>query len=115
MRHEIYDNLDVLLDVLPKRVTNQVQNVGRNNQLLEVILDIGRVPTARYLDSEVVLSTEDVSVNEIGDVVERVGNFDADNRAGIERTLHRISAMRNRQGEIIGLTCRVGRAVCPDW
>ena len=111
MRHEIYDNLDVLLDVLPKRVTNQVKNVGRNNQLLEVVLDIGRVPTARYLDSEVVLSDEDVIAKEIDAVVERVGKFDADNRAGIERTLHRISAILNRQGEVIGLTCRVGRAV----
>ena len=111
MKHEIYDNLDVLLSVLPRRVTSEVKNVGHSDQLLEVVLDVGRVPIARYLDSEVVLSTEDVSVNEIGDVVERVGNFDADNRAGIERTLHRISAMRNRQGEVIGLTCRVGRAV----
>ena len=90
MRHEIYDNLDVLLNVLPKRVTNQVKNVGRNDQLLEVVLDIGRVPTARYLDSEVVLSDEDVIAKEIDAVVERVGKFDADNRAGIERTLHRI-------------------------
>ena len=111
MKHEIYDNLDVLLNVLPTRVTREVKNVGHSDQLLEVVLDVGRVPTARYLDSEVALSTDDVSVNEIGAVVERVGNFDTDNRAGIERTLHRISAIRNRQGEIIGLTCRVGRAV----
>ena len=86
LKHEIYDNLDVLLKALPKRVTSQVKNEGRNDQLLEVILDIGRVPTARYVDTEVVLSDVDVSATEIGGVVDRVGGFDADNRAGIERT-----------------------------
>ena len=86
MKHEIYDNLDVLLKALPKRITSQVKNEGRNDQLLEVILDIGRVPTARYVDTEVVLSDVDVSATEIGGVVDRVGGFDADNRAGIERT-----------------------------
>ena len=111
LKHEIYDNLDVLLKALPKRVTSQVKNEGRNDQLLEAILDIGRVPTARYVDTEVVLSDVDVSATEIGGVVDRIGVFDADNRAGIERTLHRISAIRNRQGEVVGLTCRVGRAV----
>ena len=111
LKHEIYDNLDVLLKVLPKRITSQVTSEGRNDQLLEVILDIGRVPTARYVDSEVVLSDVDVSAAEICRVVDRIGLFDADNRAGIERTLHRISAIHNRQGEVVGLTCRIGRAV----
>ena len=66
LKHEIHDNLDVLLKALPKRITSQVKNEGRNDQLLEVILDIGRVPTARYTDSEVVLSDVDVSASEIG-------------------------------------------------
>ena len=61
LKQEIYDNLDVLLKVLPKRVTSEVKNEGRNDQLLEVILDVGRVPTARYVDTEVVLSEVDVS------------------------------------------------------
>ncbi len=111
MRYEIYDNLDVLLDTLPKRVTSQLKSVGRKDQLLEVILDLGRVPIARYLDSEVVLSDVDVSAAEIDAVIDKVGKFDADNRAGIERTLHRVSAILNRKGEVVGLTCRVGRAV----
>ena len=70
LKHEIHDNLDVLLKALPKRITSQVKNEGRNDQLLEVILDIGRVPTARYTDSEVVLSDVDVSASEIGGVVD---------------------------------------------
>lgn len=40
-----------------------------------------------------------------------VGDFGSDNRAGVQGTLHRISAMRSRKGTIVGLTCRVGRAV----
>ena len=111
MRQEITDNLDVLLAVLPQRVSQQVQEIGRTGQLLEVILDLGRVPTARYLDGEVVLSESEVSSEDIHGVVKRVGAFDEDNRAGIQRTLHRISAIRNRQGQAVGLTCRVGRAV----
>jgi stage III sporulation protein SpoIIIAA len=76
-----------------------------------VILDLGRVPTARFFDREVVLLNTEVTHEEIEAVVERIGAFDADNRAGLERTLHRIAAIRNRRGSIVGLTCRVGRAV----
>ena len=111
MSQGITDNLDVLLAVLPQRVSQQVQELGRTGQLLEVILDLGRVPTARYLDGEVVLSESEVAAADIDAVVKRVGAFDEDNRAGIQRTLHRISAIRNRQGQVVGLTCRVGRAV----
>jgi len=111
VRQEITDNLDVLLAVLPQRVSQQVQELGHTGQLLEVILDLGRVPTARYLDGEVVLSESEVAAADIDAVVKRVGAFDEDNRAGIQRTLHRISAIRNRQGQVVGLTCRVGRAV----
>jgi stage III sporulation protein SpoIIIAA len=111
VRQEITDNLDVLLAALPQRVSHQVREIGRTGQLLEVILDLGRVPTARYLDGEVVLSESEVSSEDIHGVVKHVGAFDEDNRAGIQRTLHRISAIRNRQGQAVGLTCRVGRAV----
>ncbi len=111
MRQEITDNLDVLLAVLPQRVSQQVQELGHTGQLLEVILDLGRVPTARYLDGEVVLSESEVAAADIDAVVKRVGAFDEDNRAGIQRTLHRISAIRNRQGKVVGLTCRVRWAV----
>jgi stage III sporulation protein AA len=78
---------------------------------LEVILDLGRVPTARYTDGEVVLAETEVARDDIESVVARIGDLDADNRAGIARTLHRISAIRNRKRDVVGLTCRVGRAV----
>ncbi|HEX2643047.1 MAG TPA: R3H domain-containing nucleic acid-binding protein [Thermoanaerobaculia bacterium] len=79
--------------------------------LIEIVLDLGRLPEARFPDSGRDLATEPVSRPDIAYVAERIGRFGRDNRAGIERTLHRISAIRNRQGEIVGLTCRVGRAV----
>ena len=109
--NHITDDLDTLLSVLPEDIRSAVKRVGRRDELLEVILDLGRVPTARYTDGEVVLREIEVAEEEIGFVVERVAEFDADNRAGIARTLHRIAGIRNRKGEVVGLTCRVGRAV----
>ncbi len=107
----ITDDLDALRGVLPPRITDKIKEINQPDDLLEVILDIGRVPTARYVREEVTLSNREVTWEDIDYVVERVGDFDADNRAGIERTLHRISAIRNRHGRVVGLTCRVGRAV----
>ena len=105
------DNLDSLMDVLPPEIREAVDEIGRRDDLLEVILDLGRVPTARYTDGEVVLRDREVTSEDIEWVVGRVGEFDADNRAGIARTLHRIAGIRNRKGQVVGLTCRVGRAV----
>jgi stage III sporulation protein SpoIIIAA len=107
----ITDNLNDLLGVLPTEITQKLNEINRQDDLLEVILDLGRVPTARYLHDEITLSNREVDLEDIDYVVSRIGEFDADNRAGIERTLHRISAIRNRHDHIVGLTCRVGRAV----
>jgi stage III sporulation protein SpoIIIAA len=85
--------------------------MGRFGDLLEIVLDLGRPCDARYVDREVQVTDREIQQDEIDYVVSRIGDFGDDNRAGIERTLHRISAMRNRRGRIVGLTCRVGRAV----
>lgn len=112
MERRITDDLDQLKAVLPSHLVTALQGLERkDDDLLEVILDLGRVPTARFVDGEVVLDNQEVTEDTIEYVAERVGEFDDDNRAGIERTLHRISAIRNRRGHIVGLTCRVGRAV----
>ncbi len=107
----ITDDLDALLGVLPEDIVAAVHKANDYDNLLEIILDLGRVPTARFVDREVVLRETEVTRAEIDYVDAHVGEFDADNRAGIERTLHRISAIRNRRGHIVGLTLRVGRAV----
>ena len=110
-QQEITDDLQALLDVLPAYLQQAVVKADDTDNLLEIILDLGRVPTARFVDREEVLDLREITHEEIMYVVERIGEFDADNRAGLERTLHRISAIRNRRGHIVGLTCRVGRAV----
>ncbi len=110
-QRRITDNLDAMIGILPESIVQKLTELDRWDDLLEVILDLGRIPTARYLDGEQVLSTSEVTHADIEFVVGRIGEFDADNRAGLERTLHRISAIRNRRGHIVGLTCRVGRAV----
>jgi stage III sporulation protein SpoIIIAA len=107
----ITDDLHALLGVLPPELAEAVTKANQSDNLLEIILDLGRVPVARYVDGEIPLSEKEVSRQQIDYVVSRIGDVDADNRAGLERTLHRISAMRNRRGHIVGLTCRVGRAV----
>jgi stage III sporulation protein SpoIIIAA len=108
---KITDDLDALLDVLPLDIRHAVEKGNDSENLLEIILDLGRVPTARFVDHEVNLRESEVTRAEIDYVDERTGEFDADNRAGIERTLHRISAIRNRRTAVVGLTLRVGRAV----
>jgi len=100
-----------MLSVLPPEIARAVQSRDNFDNLLEVILDLGRIPTARFVDAEVPLSEQNVTQFDLDYVTDRIGDFDADNRAGMERTLHRISAIRNRRGRIVGLTCRVGRAV----
>jgi stage III sporulation protein SpoIIIAA len=107
----VTDDLDRLLAVLPEPVAGALVRDPDRDQLLEVVLDLGRLPEARYPGRALNLGEEPVQRADLAAVVERLGAFGGDNRAGIERTLHRISAIRNRGGEIVGLTCRVGRAV----
>jgi stage III sporulation protein SpoIIIAA len=110
-RTEITDNLDLLLMVLPPRVRQEIEKVEDLSALLEVVLDLGRQPEARFPGRTVGLSPQPITREDLDYMTARIGTFTRDNRAGIERTLHRISALRNRLGEIVGLTCRVGRAV----
>lgn len=108
---QITDDLDQLLDILPDELRSQLQRHPQRNNLVEVVLDLGRLPEARFPGQSQYLSDQPVTKADLEYSIERVGMFSGDNRAGIERTLHRISAIRNRAGEVIGLTCRVGRAV----
>ncbi|MCB1055816.1 MAG: single-stranded DNA-binding protein, partial [Acidobacteria bacterium] len=105
------DDLDLLLAVLPPTVRAAIEAQPDHDQLIEVVLDLGRTPEARFPDRAVDLTGTLVERSDLEHMVERVGTFGKDNRAGIERTLHRISALRNRVGVVVGLTCRVGRAV----
>jgi len=110
-RKTIADDIEALLEVLPPDIAAALKGEGNRDGLLEIVLDLGRKPEARLLGAEITLRPEEVTPDDIEYVVSRIGDFGEDNRAGIERTLHRISAIRNRKGCIVGLTCRVGRAV----
>lgn len=107
----ITDDLQKLLDILPQDLQQVLENHSKIDTLVEVVLDLGRRPEARFPHQAEYLSEVPVTQAQIDDCIHRVGIFGGDNRAGIEQTLHRISAIRNRNGKIIGLTCRVGRAV----
>ena len=107
----ISSDLDSLLSALPERIQNAIRSNEQQNELLEIVMDLGRVPEARFVSGDVILDDTVVERNDLEDLINNIGNFGKDNRAGIERTLHRISAIRNRKGEIVGITCRVGRAV----
>ncbi|MBV8086661.1 MAG: hypothetical protein JO247_17800, partial [Chloroflexi bacterium] len=108
---QITDDLDALIEKLPARLAATLWNSAQLGDLLEVVMDLGRLPEARFIGSELQLSDDPIGDEDLEFVVSRIGVFGDDNRAGIERTLHRISCIRNRLGRIVGLTCRVGRAV----
>ncbi len=110
-RVETVDNLDLLLEVLPPAVRESLGHGPQLQSLLEVVIDLGRPPEARYTNHTAYLRESAINREDLQFIVSRVGTFTHDNRAGIPSTLHRISALRNRTGDIIGLTCRVGRAV----
>lgn len=108
--YTITDNLDDLLAVLPNGLKNKIAPDDRPG-LIEIVLDLGRKPEARFADRYEYLREEVVTRDELDFVESKLGAFGDDNRAGLPATLHRISAMRNRRGTVIGLTLRVGRAV----
>jgi stage III sporulation protein AA len=105
------DDLGLLLAVMPPRVKEAIAAHPRKDGLIEIVLDLGRLPEVRFPNSGEEITSAPVSREDLAYVVERIGRFGKDNRAGIERTLHRISAIRNRVSDVVGLTCRVGRAV----
>ena len=104
------EELELLIGTLPPAVAEALRATGADG-LLEVVLDLGRPPTARFADREATLGETDATEQDLDHVVAAISEFGDDNRAGIPRTLHRISAIRNRRGRIVGLTCRAGRSV----
>jgi stage III sporulation protein SpoIIIAA len=110
-RRETTDDLDALMEALPPEICERLQRLANRTDLLEVVMDLGRKPQARFTTGEEDLLDREITDADIAHVIDHIGVFGDDNRAGIERTLHRISAIRNRAGKVVGLTCRIGRAV----
>ncbi|MGB3492594.1 MAG: R3H domain-containing nucleic acid-binding protein [Elainellaceae cyanobacterium] len=111
VEHVAADDLNELLEIFPHEIRARLERHPHRERLIEVVMDLGRLPEARFSDGAEYLSEIPITEADLSHCTDRVGHFSGDNRAGIEQTLHRISAMRNRGGQIIGLTCRVGRAV----
>jgi stage III sporulation protein SpoIIIAA len=107
----IDEDLDKLFENLPFFINENLINHSNKHQLIEIVMDLGRRPEARFTTGREYLSRKIISWQDIDYTVKRISKFSTDNRAGIERTLHRISCIRNRQSLINGLTCRVGRAI----
>ena len=108
---QVTDDIAALMDVMPPHIQGSLHDLEEASDLLEIVLDIGRRPEARFLAREAILDDKELTAEDLALVTSKLGAFTTDNRVGIPRTLHRISAMRNRTGEVVGLTCRVGRAV----
>ena len=107
----INDDLEKLIENLPFFLQEQIHQHNNKEQLIEIVLDLGRRPEARFTTGPQYLSQKIISWQDLDYTTKRITKFSNENRAGIERTLHRISCIRNRQFLINGLTCRVGRAV----
>lgn len=99
------------LSIFPADLKEKITDLNEFENLIEVVLDLGRKPEARFTNKTIYLRELPVTNEEIRGITVKLGVFDRDNRAGIEKTLHRISAIFNRRNEIVGLTCRVGRAI----
>lgn len=105
------NDLKKLIDNLPLFLQEHLNQHPNKDKLIEIVLDLGRRPEARFVSGPEYLSQKIISWQDLDYMTKRVSKFSNENRAGIERTLHRISCIRNRQFLINGLTCRVGRAV----
>ncbi|XP_070031400.1 protein SEEDLING PLASTID DEVELOPMENT 1 isoform X2 [Nicotiana tomentosiformis] len=104
-------DLDLFLEIVPLRMRNELFRHQEIGELIEVVMDLGRKPLARFPSGDWVISEQPVKLEDLCHAISKVGDFSDDNRSGIDSSLHRISAIRNRKMQIIGLTCRVGRAV----
>jgi stage III sporulation protein SpoIIIAA len=106
----VNDDLEKLIENLPFFLQEHLNQHVYRDQLIEIVLDLGRRPEARFTTGPEYLSQKIISWQDIDYTTKRISKFSNENRAGIERTLHRISCIRNRQFLINGLTCRIGRA-----
>ncbi|KAI9156792.1 hypothetical protein LWI28_012258 [Acer negundo] len=103
--------LEMFIELLPLNMRSELYNHSEIGDLIEVVMDLGRKPLARFPSGDWVISEQTVKIDDLKHAISKVGDFSDDNRSGINRSLHRISAIRNRKMQVIGLTCRVGRAV----
>ena len=104
------DDLEQLLIILPPFIRTPLESYPQKNKLIEIVLDLRGANLVRLAEGSFYLSYQTIVWQDLDFILKRLGKFSGDNRAGIEKTLHRISSLKNRKGNVIGLTCRIGRA-----
>ena len=108
---QLQNDLEKLVEILPDRIREYIDYPVMDD-VIEIVLDIGRPPEIRHSNGKIeYLGNKDITYEDIEYITSRVQEFTSDNRSGIPGTLHRISAIRNRQGRVVGLTCRIGRVI----
>ena len=108
---QLQNDLEKLVEILPNRIREYIDHRVMDD-VIEIVLDIGRPPEIRHSDGKIeYLGNTNITYEDIEHITSRVQEFTSDNRSGIPGTLHRISAIRNRQGRVVGLTCRIGRVI----
>lgn len=108
---QLQNDLERLLLIMPLKVVSHLTKEELSD-VIEIVLDIGRPAEIRHAGGKIdKLGNELINDDDINFVTSHLQEFTHDNRSGIPGTLHRISAIRNRQGKIVGLTCRIGRVV----
>ena len=105
------EDVDLLIDIFPNFVKNSLRSHTKLEELIEIVFDIGKCPEARFTFGIEPISYNVISKQDINFCLTKINNFNEKNRAGIKQTLHRISCLKNRKDQIIGLTCRVGRSI----
>ena len=108
---EVKNNLENILNIFPDRIKSILIRHPEQSKLIEIIIDLGKIPQARFFDHYEYISSKPVNNFEIAKIINSLTKFNNDNRTGINKTLHRISCIRNKDGIIIGLTCRIGRNI----
>ena len=108
---QLQNDLERLLSIMPPKVVKYLSQ-DKLDDVIEIVLDIGRPAEIRHSGGKIdKLGLELIDDNDINYLTSHLQEFTHDNRSGIPGTLHRISAIRNRQGKVVGLTCRIGRVV----
>ena len=108
---QYHTDIEKLIDILPLRIKSNIKE-GMLQDAIEIVLDIGRIPEIRLGNGKILsIGNDNIQREDLDYIVEQIPEFTSDNRSGLAGTLHRISAIRNRQGKIVGLTCRIGRVI----
>lgn len=107
------DQFEAILNILPSWIRLFAREY--QEELEEIALQEGRPPSLwlgnRFVEGERVVEPSDLEAVKQKLKAEYQVEFREDGRAGISGTLHRISALYDRYGILVGMTIRLARVV----